>query len=338
MGTHLAKETLTIGQGARVGGAREKYFIVSRARDFLDFQRLQKGARQIQDYSLVHSDKRLNNLRVMSDLREDLSVHLVKDAKANSHKPADASANREAAALGTISMTSYNFCEGDVFVAAGSNHPALYCDSLTVRGEDFSWVAGDLPPELQQRLKWAHAQLIADTTPSRSGSSSRSSSRHAVRASTEHFDSSGRDGDSGLLHRRLYGLECGFKARYRQQIEGCRIEVRLADRSLNTQRVAQTTINQSEVQWHYDMIIHFDYPQRAVTPGQILALYLAEDPGQYRHDPTEASSTDDAETPQSRGSIVNRESENRKQRKWGMCLGGGPIATAGLSRWQLEQS
>jgi len=39
--------------------------------------------------------------------------------------------------------------EGDVLVARGSDHPALFSRSLLAAAEDFSWIDGAGPPELQ---------------------------------------------------------------------------------------------------------------------------------------------------------------------------------------------
>ena len=81
VGRHEGKEALTVGQGARIGGCRDKYFI-------------------------VHGGS-------LGGVRGD---------------------------------------PGDVLVARGTHHPALFSTFLVVQSDDFSWVSGGLPVSLQRKL------------------------------------------------------------------------------------------------------------------------------------------------------------------------------------------
>ena len=93
VGRHEGKEALTIGQGARIGGCRDKYFIVTHGHG---------------GHGTGHG-----------------SLGGVKGGP-----------------LGP----------GDVWVARGTHHPALFSTFLVVRNDEFSWVSGELPITLQRKL------------------------------------------------------------------------------------------------------------------------------------------------------------------------------------------
>ena len=86
VGRHEGKEALTVGQGARISGCRDKYFVV------------QGGG----------------------------------------------------GSLGGVSGGTLG--PGDVLVARGTHHPALFSTFLVVQSDDFSWVSGGLPVSLQRQL------------------------------------------------------------------------------------------------------------------------------------------------------------------------------------------
>lgn len=105
---------------------------------------------------------------------------------------------------------------GDIFVGKGKFHNALYCDSLLVNGNDFSWINGDLPDVFGFNNRKENYNKNIDNI-----------------------------------------LMCTFKARYQQKIQKCKVSI---------------LINNS-IDCGYDLLVQFEFPQRAITPGQIIALY-----------------------------------------------------------------
>lgn len=192
VGRHEGKEALTIGQGARIGGCGDKYFIVS-----LD------------------------------------------------------------AANTAVGTSRCKAGRGDVIVAKGTVHPALFSSSLIVRGEDFSWVGASLPPQLKQR--WAQLQLpqqrssssSSSSSPASSSSSSSSSPPSAASTSTSTSTSSSLSAPSSPT------CHFGYKARHQQPIGQCTVDIQLDPLNPNS----------------YQLVVQLEKPQRAITPGQILALY-----------------------------------------------------------------
>ena len=130
VGRHSGKEALTVGQGARIGGSPDKYFIAAHA----------------------------------------------------------------AAALGDALPRAVaqrvRLAAGDVFVAKGTDHPALFSDGLAVQGSDFSWVGGAPPAALQRRLE---LKLRPSLPPG--------------------------DGEAAPAPR------FGYKARYQQQVAPCSVDI-----------------------------------------------------------------------------------------------------------------
>ena len=168
VGRHEGKEALTIGQGARIGGCRDKYFIVTHG----------------------------NGLGTGNG-----SLGGVKGGP-----------------LGP----------GDVWVARGTHHPALFSSFLVVRNDEFSWVSGELPITLQRKLGQLREGLgqgiddvdrglglglgLSQTAqgPRLGGSSSSiADSRALPLSSNEHMNS---NTDSSRKSEYLYG----FKARHQQ--------------------------------------------------------------------------------------------------------------------------
>jgi tRNA methyl transferase len=127
-------------------------------------------------------------------------------------------------------------------------------------------------------------------------SSSSSSSSSCSTSASSPLPISRRDSAGGLI-----GFRCGFKARYLQGIELCTVTVRLlspntvssplagagVSAGVTSQRntPAESTVSSADYsmlnpQPHllsYDLVVTFDEPHRAITPGQILALYAGDE-------------------------------------------------------------
>jgi tRNA U34 2-thiouridine synthase MnmA/TrmU len=178
VGQHGGKEALTVGQGARIGGSPDKYFIVAHAAEALGDKLPRAVAQRVR------------------------------------------------------------LAAGDVFVAKGTDHPALFSDGLRVRGGDFAWVSGALPAALQRRLD---AMLRRR--------SSKGGRTLAV---------SGMDADAEVEVEAVGPApRFGYKARYQQQVAPCSVDVERVHGDDGA----------------YTLVVRFDVPQRAITPGQICVLY-----------------------------------------------------------------
>jgi tRNA U34 2-thiouridine synthase MnmA/TrmU len=95
----------------------------------------------------------------------------------------------------------------------------LYCDSLIVNGNNFSWINGNLPEVLDFK--------------------------------------NNKENNSKKIDNLDNILICGFKARYQQKIQICKV----------------TKVLNNSNDCGYDLFVQFELPQRAITPGQIIALY-----------------------------------------------------------------
>jgi len=226
VGTHAGAELLTLGQKARIGGAKRPYFVVARPppRAF------------------------------------------TRDPVGSDYAPTCLWGSP----VGVL-------CLGDVLVAAGQDHPALYCDTLHVRhtaeaGDEekiFSWVAGKAPDVLLRR-------------------------------------EAGREGFYKCYARTRHGLPL---AACRISLSSSRSATLPRNRSslLELSHVVGFDAGQDEVM---DLLtVTFDEPQRALTPGQVVALYT---------DRSDDSATGGIPT----GTFV--------------CLGGGPIYGLGPSEWEKQ--
>jgi hypothetical protein len=117
---------------------------------------------------------------------------------------------------------------GDVYIAQGADHPALYSPYILQPLSSINWIAGSAPPALLRQL-----QLSRDS------------------------------GDTSSVQE---GYRCECKCRYSQLPTPCTITVVPADLSH-----ARSTTDDSVM-----LRIEFDVHQRAITAGQIIALYDRE--------------------------------------------------------------
>ena len=199
----------------------------------------------------------------------------------------------------------------------GTRHPMLYHRSLIVRSDRMNWIAGsppagildqlsalqrdsqsmesrgvDMPHNIDLPTVSSSSNCNNDSSSCSDGSSSSSSSS---RSNISHLVSESNTVDSPI------GFRCGFKARYLQAIEQCTITVRLlpfdrtsspvaagsstpimSTESANTSTSHATldiinTAPDPRPHLNYELVVTFDQPHRAVTPGQILALYAGDE-------------------------------------------------------------
>jgi tRNA methyl transferase len=190
-------------------------------------------------------------------------------------------------------------------------HPMLFHHSLTVRADKMSWVAGRPPAGIVDQLAvLTEGNQTEDSTgmtrpnctdfSTASGgiinSSSSSSSSSSSTSASSPLPISRRDSAGGPI-----GFRCGFKARYLQGIELCTVTVRLLSPNTVSSPIAGAGVGagvnsqcntpaESKVSsagysmlnphphlLSYDLVVTFDEPHRAITPGQILALYAGDE-------------------------------------------------------------
>jgi tRNA methyl transferase len=178
----------------------------------------------------------------------------------------------------------------------------LFHRSLTVRADKMSWVAGRPPAGiLNQLAALTQGHKTEDSTgmsrPTRPDSSTPPSSTinsSSSSSSSSTLSISGRDSAWGPI-----GFRCGFKARYLQGIELCTVTVRLLSpdtvssplagararvpslcntpAELKMSSAGYNMLNPHPHLLSYDLVVTFDEPHRAITPGQILALYTGDE-------------------------------------------------------------
>eukprot|EP01041_Mallomonas_annulata_P003409 gene3409-6770_t len=221
---------------------------------------------------------------------------------------------RESSSSSSYSSSSNLSHSGDVWVCLGNGHPALYADTLTVAitssssltnrdgdgggggGSSFNWIAGRPPRTLLQQLGGG---------------------------------SSGGGGGGGILR-------CRARTRHGLPLEPCEVRIvreaayvssvpavssrnsslldNRSNRSTSTSTATELfNTDPTETEASSGLLsIRFLRPQRALTVGQVVALYATTSEG----DPETTATETDADA------------------KGLICLGGGPIATTGPSLWR----
>ncbi|KAM3577916.1 hypothetical protein VYU27_000021 [Nannochloropsis oceanica] len=128
--------------------------------------------------------------------------------------------------------------KGVVWVAPGTNHPALYCDWLLVKEEKFNWI-GRRPRELQRLVREDHHH-------------------HHSSSSSNNNNNNNFNNNSNPSSRIPVSMpfRCEYRVRYRQPLASCTVSLPPSAPGL--------------------LRIDFDAPQRAVALKQTLALYDGE--------------------------------------------------------------
>lgn len=128
--------------------------------------------------------------------------------------------------------------DGSVLVARGAAHPALFSHSLLADARLFSWVAGGTG--LARRARGSCAYLGAPR---------------------------------GVPHGSGSAFRCSFKSRYNSSLGPCAVRFVCADSDACATREC-TCSDAAEPSY---LLLAFDSPDRAVTPGQIVVLYDGEE-------------------------------------------------------------
>ena len=205
LGQHTGREVLTVGQGAKIGGVSEKYFVVSPAN--VRPELLPKASeREEREEGGLGEGVKEEKEEEGGDLKADpvRRVGTLEQRIPNSHisfSPLDSPRSLSGS--------------GDVWVGKGSLHPALFSQRMRVSCDAFSWISGAEPVGVLGRER-----------------------------------DGGTSGTGGGLRVKL---------RYRQDPVACTVE------------------REREANGPGDVyVVHFERPQRAVTTGQVAALYQGE--------------------------------------------------------------
>jgi tRNA U34 2-thiouridine synthase MnmA/TrmU len=195
VGQHSAYEYYTVGQRAMIPSVANRYYVVGRKKNAI----LSTPPQALVVENMLCADiKQVASNRIPS--------------------------NCEIADVGASDAA----VTGDVYIAQGADHPALYSPYILQPLSSINWIAGTAPQALLRQL-----QLSRDS------------------------------GDASLVQEE-YRCEC--KCRYSQLPTPCSITVVPADPSL----ARYTTGDEAMLK------VVFDDHQRAITAGQIIALYDGE--------------------------------------------------------------
>ena len=107
---------------------------------------------------------------------------------------------------------------GDVMVAKGSAHPALYFDTIIVRANKMNWIAGHPPYEIREQLRLLRESAYNN---SKKTTTSISTSNSSIRSNS----------NCEANHVQDIAFQCTYKARYLQAFESCTVRVRLLEGS-----------------------------------------------------------------------------------------------------------
>lgn len=210
---------------------------------------------------------------------------------------------------------AYDRQRGDVLVALGVDNPKLYHTHLTVRADRMSWVAGQPPVGILNQLA-ALRKLSKRSRDGIGSNSSTSTGSSDIRSNDgdgfsvkEDFVTVGGDGNDTMVKGiEVKAFTCEFRARYQHKMGVCSITVRLLPASTTSTSFSkphsallhkdvvvsafpshqQDLLNGQdddievsgeveEVGEDYELDVVFHEARRAITPGQVLALYLGDD-------------------------------------------------------------
>lgn len=143
-------------------------------------------------------------------------------------------------------MVGKDMSANTVTVAPGTDHPALYTDTLATSSTRFNWI-GPPPPELQQvrrrptgrRAATREGGLLSPVSLICPGLAGLLVDRWCLAC-------------WGWLGQAGGSFDCTYRVRYRQPLSRCRVSVEASGASLR---------------------VEFGSPQRAVAVGQTVALY-----------------------------------------------------------------
>lgn len=140
---------------------------------------------------------------------------------------------------------------GDLYVACGREHFALYSDYAVLDSDSTSWVTGSMPADLQEKYK------IALQKHNRSRSSTSCSDRD--NDSIGLVDSENTECDIDLLSEFPYTVQHG----HLETPVPCTISFRF-----HTPSIADTKSSPG-----CDVVIKMRRPEWAICPGQVAAIY-----------------------------------------------------------------
>ena len=138
---------------------------------------------------------------------------------------------------------------GDLYVACGRQHPALYSDYAVLRGDSVSWVAGCMPSELQAAFVVAQESFYKS-----SGSNSGSSEFAAMTL------------DTGSPLEFPYMVQHG----HLETPVPCAISFRFHS---HTPPLTDTGTGGGGGEGGFDVVLRMQRPEWAICPGQVAAIY-----------------------------------------------------------------
>ena len=210
---------------------------------------------------------------------------------------------------------AYDRQRGDVLVALGVDHPKLYHTHLTVRADRMSWVAGQPPVEILDQLaalrklsRRSRDGICCNSSTSTGSSHIRSNDDDGISVREDLVTVGGDGNDTVVKGVKVKAFTCEFRARYQHKMGVCSITVRLLPASTTStsfskshsallQKDVEVTAFPSHQQdlvngqddnmevlseveeagEDYELVVVFHEARRAITPGQVLALYVGDD-------------------------------------------------------------
>jgi tRNA U34 2-thiouridine synthase MnmA/TrmU len=246
-----------------------------------------------------------------------------------------------------------------VLVCPGEHHPALYTDCAAVRMDEFSWVAGAPPEQLRTAVEDARQ---------RAGDAARVDAFVAALSSwlRTRGPAKGDDAQASRDAAReeeeeepaLPTLAVRFRDRHRQDemLSGSATVVRASEweracailrrdaaegeRSNRSQKTTSQGVEARASSRPDDplVLVRFDAPHRAITPGQVLVLYSVTQ-GVGGSDGSVAVGPLPDPVPTGAESAQGGAEEEKGEKQWSgagrECFGGGPLLGAGPSWWEL---
>lgn len=152
----------------------------------------------------------------------------------------------------SAAVSGYTLSPGDVYVACGKRHPALYSDYAVLDGASMSWVAGGMPAELQAEFLSAQQQFLLDGSRNNDTSSS----------------SSGR---SNIPNELITGADVTEPSpAYPYTVQQGHLE---APVPCAISFLFRAPAAAPDAQPRFDVLVRMARPEWALCPGQVSAIY-----------------------------------------------------------------